>query len=128
VQAAGVLICVQGVGVVVLAVLIVVSGFRNAAAVGQLLGQAAFFVVCAAGMVACGWSLISGRRWGRSPTIVVQVVLAAVGYYLAVPSGRPVWGIALFLFGVLTGGLLLTRPANDWISRFPNLFGPEPGR
>jgi hypothetical protein len=128
VQVAGALICVQAVGVVVLAVLIVVSGFRNAAAVGQLLGQAAFFLVCAVGMVACGWSLIGGRRWGRSPTIVVQVVLAAVGYYLAVPSGQLGWGIALVIFALVTGGLLLTRPANDWISRFPNLFGPEPGR
>jgi hypothetical protein len=128
VRVAGALICVQAVGVVVLSVLIVVSGFRNAAAVGQLLGQAAFFLVCAVGMVACGWSLIGGRRWGRSPTIVVQVVLAAVGYYLAVPSGQLGWGIALIIFALVTGGLLLTRPANDWISRFPNLFGPEPGR
>jgi hypothetical protein len=128
VRVAGALICVQAVGVVVLSVLILVSGFRNAAAVGQLLGQAAFFLVCAVGMVACGWSLIGGRRWGRSPTIVVQVVLAAVGYYLAVPSGQLGWGIALIIFALVTGGLLLTRPANDWISRFPNLFGPEPGR
>ncbi len=122
------LICVEAAGVVVLAVLIIVSGFRNAAATGQLLAQAAFFVVCAAAMVACGLTLISGRRWGRSPTIVVQVVMAAVGYYLAVPSGRPAWGVALFLLAAVTGGLLLTKPANEWISRFPNLFAPEPPR
>ena len=127
-QAAGGLICLQAVGVVVLAVLILVSGFHHSAAVGQLLAQAAFFVVCAAAMVACGWSLITGRRWGRSPTIVVQVVLAAVGYWLAVPSGQAAWGAALIVLAVLTAGLLLTKPANAWINRFPALFGPEPRR
>ena len=128
VQAAGALICLEAVGVVVLAVVIVVSGLHNSAATGQLLGQAAFFVVCAAGMAVAGLSLIGGRRWGRSPTIVVQVVLAAVAYYLAVPSGQPGWGVALFVLAVVTGGLLLTKPANDWISRFPHPFGPEPRR
>lgn len=122
------LICLQAVGVLVLTVLIVVSGLGNGASMGSLLGQAAFFVICAGAMVACGLGLIGGRRWGRSPTIVVQIVLAAVGYYLAVPSGRPGWGIALFLVAAVTGGLLLTKPANEWISRFPALFGPEPGR
>jgi hypothetical protein len=122
VQAAGVLICLEAVGVLVLTVMIVLSGFRNDARTGQLLGQAAFFVVCAAAMVVCGLSLISGRRWGRSPTIVVQVVVAATGYYLAVPSGRLGWGLALFVLAVVTGGLLLTKPANDWISRFPHPF------
>ena len=122
------LICVEAVGVVVLAVLIVRSGLRNSAATGQLLAQAAFFVVCAAAMVICGLSLIGGRRWGRTPTIVVQIVVVATGYYLAVPSGRPGWGIALVVFAAVTGGLLLTKPANEWISRFPNLFGPEPRR
>jgi hypothetical protein len=126
VQAAGALICLEALGVVVLAVVIVVSGLRNAAATGQLLAEAAFFVVCAAAMVACGLSLIGGRRWGRSPTIVVQIVLAAVGYYLAVPSGQVGWGVGLILLAVVTGGLLVTRPANDWISRFPALFGPAP--
>lgn len=120
--------CLEAVGVLVLTVMIVLSGLRNDARTGQLLGQAAFFVVIAAAMVICGLSLISGRRWGRSPTIVVQVVVAATGYYLAVPSGRPGWGLALFVLAVVTGALLLTRPANDWISRFPHPFGPEPGR
>ena len=122
------MICLEAVGVLVLTVVIVLSGLRNNARTGQLLGQAAFFVVCAAAMVLCGWSLVNGRRWGRSPTIVVQVVVAATGYYLAVPSGRPGWGLGLIVLAVGTGALLLTKPANDWISRFPHPFGPEPRR
>ncbi len=59
---------------------------------------------------------------------MVQIVLVAVGYWLAVPSGRPGWGIVLAVFGLVTGGLLFTRQAIRWISSFPALFGPEPGR
>lgn len=127
-QVAGALICLEAVGVLVLTVTIVLSGLHNGARTGQLFGQAAFFLACAAAMVVCGLGLIGGRRWGRSPTIVVQVVVAAVGYYLAVPSGRPGWGIALLLLAVVTGGLLLSKPANEWISRFPHPFGPEAPR
>jgi hypothetical protein len=126
VAAAGALVCAQALGVVVLAAVIVVSGFHHSAAVGQLLAQGAYYVVLAAGMVLCGWALLTGRRWGRTPTIVVQIVVAAVGYYMAVPSGRLLLGIALILLGVVTGGLLVTKPANEWVSRFPSLFGPEP--
>jgi hypothetical protein len=128
VAAAGLLVCAEAVAVVVLAVLIVVSGLGNSAALGQLLAQAAYYVVLAAAMVLCGLGLLKGRRWGRTPTIVVQIVVAAVGYYLAVPSGRVGWGIALIAVAAVTGGLLVTRPANEWISRFPSLFGPEPDR
>jgi len=128
VAAAGVLACGQAIGVVVLTVVILISGFSHAAAVGQLLAQAAYFLVLGAAMAICGLALLHGRRWGRTPTIVVQMILAAVGYWMAVPSGRPAWGIALIVLAAVTGGLLLTRPATDWINRFPSLFGPEPGR
>ena len=123
---AGALVCGQALGVVVLAVVIVVSGLGNSAAVGQLLAQGAYYVVLAAGMVFCGLALLKGRRWGRTPVIVIEIVLAAVGYWMAVPSSRLLLGVALILLAVITGGLLLTKPANLWVSRFPSLFGPEP--
>lgn len=123
---AGVLICVQAVALVIFAVLVVISGLKNSAATGQLLAQGAYYVVFAAAMTVCGMALIKGRRWGRTPTIVVQIVLAAIGYYLAVPSGRVGWGVALIVIALVTGGLLVTKPANEWINRFPALFGPEP--
>ncbi|MET3803719.1 hypothetical protein ABIB25_000705 [Nakamurella sp. UYEF19] len=128
VAASGLLMCLQALGVVILTTFILVSGFANSAAAGQLLAQAAYFLVIAALMVVCGVALLKGRRWGRTPTIVVQIVIGAVGYWLAVPSGRPVWGILLIVLAVVTGGLLMTKPANAWVSRFPSLFGPEPDR
>jgi hypothetical protein len=126
VRVSGLLAVLQGVGVLVLAVLILVSGLRNSAAIGQLLAQFAYYVVLAAAVAFCGSALLRGRRWGRTPVIVLQIVLGAVGYWLAVPSGHPVQGFALILLAIVTGGLLLTGPANDWIKRFPPMFGgPE---
>jgi hypothetical protein len=128
VAAAGVLACAEALGVVVLTAFILISGFRRSAAVGQLLAQGAYFLIVAAALAGCGLALLNGRRWGRTPIIVVQLIIAAVGYWLAIPSGRTGWGITLLVIAVLTGGLLLSKPASDWISRFPALFGPEPGR
>ncbi len=128
VVAAAALICLEALGVVILAAVILVSGLGNSASAGQLVAQAAYYVVLAAAMVLCGLALFQGRRWGRTPTIVVQIILLAVAYWMAVPSGRPGWGIALAVLGLVTGGLLITRPANEWISRFPSPFGPEPDR
>jgi len=79
-------------------------------------------------MAVCGIALLQGRRWGRTPTIVIQILLLAVGYWMAVPSGRAGWGVALVVVAVITGGLLVLRPTNEWVSRFPALFGPEPRR
>jgi hypothetical protein len=45
---------------------------------------------------------------------------------LVAPSGQFGWGIGLILLGGLTGYLLLSRPANEWINRFPLPFsGPD---
>ncbi len=127
---AGVLLAVQALGVVVLAVMIAVSGFRDSAAVAQLLAQVAFFLVVAAGLAACGYALFCGRRWGRSPGIVVQVIALAVGYWLTAPSGRLGPGLAVVGYALITGGLLLTPAANRWASQFalPGRSAPPPAQ
>ncbi|MTD12997.1 hypothetical protein GIS00_03430 [Nakamurella sp. YIM 132087] len=128
VRIAGVSVLVQAAAVVVLAVIMVISGLGNDADVGQLLAQGAYFVVLALAMAVCAAGLLRGRRWGRTPVIVLQIIVGAIGFYLAVPSGQLLPGLGLIVLAVATGGLLLTKQANDWISRFPSLFGPEPGR
>ena len=67
-----------------------------------------------------------GRRWGRTPCLVAQVVLVAVGVWLIAPSGQYAWGIGLLALGGVTGYLLLSKPANAWISSFPLPFADEP--
>lgn len=126
VRAAAVLVALQAVGLLVLAGLTLMSGLRNDARVGQLLAQFAYFVVLALLVGAVSAALLRGRRWGRTPAIVVQIVLLGIGFYLAVPSGRARWGIALMVLAVAIGALLVSRQASVWISRFPPPFGAAP--
>ena len=127
-RASGVLLGVEAAGIAILAGVTLVSGLRNGARTAQLIGQFLYFVVLAflVGLVAFG--LLRGRRWSRTPAIVVQLVVVAIGVWMAVPSGRVVWGLGLIAIGLVAGGLLLTPSANAWITRFPPLFGEEPDR
>ncbi len=126
VKVAAGLVLVEAAGLVVIGVLTGVSGFGNAANTGQLLGQVAYYLVLAAGVGWVAGGLLRGRRWGRTPALVIQIITLGVGFYLAVSSGRPAWGIPVAVIGIGAGLLLLSRPATEWISRFPPLFGPAP--
>lgn len=118
VRVAAYLVSAQGVGVAVLAVAIVASGLRNGASLGQLFAQGVYYLILGAGMVALGAALRRGARWARTPTIVTQLLLLAVGYWMAVPSARPLVGAAMILLALATAGLLVLKPASQWANRY----------
>ena len=123
---AAVLVLVEAVGLLALAVATLVSGLTEDIAIGRTLAQFAYYVVLAALLVLCAGAVLRGRRWGRTPCLVVQVVLVAIGVWLVAPSAQFGWGIGLILLGGITGYLLVSRPANEWINRFPLPFsGPD---
>jgi hypothetical protein len=115
---------VQALGVVVVAAVVIVG--RRDADLKWALATASYFVVLALLIGAVGRGLLQGRRWARTPAIVVELIFALVGFYLAVPSGQVLPGIGLIAVGVAALALLLSRAANAWIRRFPSLFGPAP--
>lgn len=119
------LVGLQGLGLLVFAVVAIISGAGSHAAVGEMLAQAGYFVILAGLLAVVVAALIKGRRWGRTPAIVIQIIAVAIGFWLTVPSGQWPWGVALMLVAIATGALLLSPAANDWISRFPSMFGPE---
>jgi hypothetical protein len=103
-----------------------VSGLAEGLSVGRTLAQVAYYLVLAAGLAFCAAGLLRGRRWARTPSLVAQVVVFAIGVWLIAPSGQYLWGPLLVLTGAAGAGLLLSRPANAWISRFPLPFaGPD---
>jgi hypothetical protein len=125
VQVAAVLVLVEGVGLVALAVATLVSGLTENIAIGRTLAQFGYYIVLAALLAVCASAVLRGRRWGRTPCLVVQVVLVAIGVWLVAPSAQFGWGIGLILLGGITGYLLVSKPANEWINRFPLPFsGP----
>jgi hypothetical protein len=122
VVAAGLLVLAEGVGLLVLAVATLASGLSEDIAVGRTFAQAGYYVLLALLLGACARGVLRGRRWGRTPCLLAQVVLVAIGVWLIAPSGQYGWGVALIVVGGVTGYLLLSRPANAWINRFPLPF------
>lgn len=123
VRIAALLAGLEGVGLLVLAVVTFVSGLSHDARLTQLIAQAAYFVVLGAAVILVAAGLLRGRRWARSPAIVVQVVVIAVGMWMAFPSDQLGRGLALIGLGALTFGLLCSPRANHWIKQFPTPFG-----
>jgi hypothetical protein len=127
VAAAAVLVLLEGVGLLALAVATLVSGLTESIAIGRTLAQFAYYIVLAGLLGVCASAVLRGRRWGRTPCLVVQVVLVLIGVWMVAPSGQYGWGIAVIALGGVTGYLLLSKPANAWINRFPLPFA-EPDR
>lgn len=124
VRAAALIAAVQAVGVLVVAVVVIIA--RQDADLKWALATASYFVVLALLIAAVSRGLLLGRRWARTPAVVVELIFALVGFYLAVPSGQLLPGLGIIAIGVVPLILLITRPANEWIKRFPPLFGPAP--
>ncbi|GAA3844010.1 membrane protein [Saccharothrix violaceirubra] len=113
VRVAGVFTAVEGLLGLGFAVALVVRAFAVDEP-GKVLGEAAYFVVLCAGVLACGIGLVLGRRWARSPAIVVQLLLLGVAWYMYGPSARQLWGALLALYVVLVIGSLFTNPVRRW--------------
>jgi hypothetical protein len=114
VRVAGALVCAQGLlGLVFVVALVwrVVGGTERA---GNVLGEAGYFLVLSAAVLAVGAGLVLGRRWARTPAIVVQLLLLGVAWYTAGPSGRPEYGIPVAAVCLVTAGLLFSPAARTW--------------
>ncbi|WP_395725153.1 hypothetical protein [Nakamurella sp.] len=123
---AAALVLLEAGGLLVLSGVNLVSGLAEGLAVGRTLAQVAYYLVLAAALAFCAGGLLRGRRWARTPSLVAQVVVFAIGVWLVAPSGQYVWGPLLVLVGASGAGLLLSRQTNGWVNRFPLPFaGPD---
>jgi hypothetical protein len=113
VRLAGVLVGVQGLLALAFTVALVVASFGPGRP-GDLLGQAAYFVIIGAALVAVGAGLVLGRRWARTPAIVAQLLLLPVVYSLLGPSRQLVLGIVAGLFVGGTFMLLISERSRTW--------------
>ncbi len=89
VRLAGVLVGLQGLLGLGFAVALTVRALTvegTGLPVWDIVGEAGYFVVIGAALVAVGAGLVVGRRWARTPAIVTQLLLLPVVYY----ADRPV--------------------------------------
>lgn len=116
IRVAGALTTFEGAIALIVAVILVIRGLtedRHDAFNG--IGTALWLAIIFGGVFAGGLALLSGRRWGRAISVVAQLLLLPVSYYLYT-SHQPLWAVPLALLALVTLGFLFTPTSLNWIA------------
>jgi len=115
VRGAGLLVGLQGLAGLAFAVYFLVRGLAGESTTGtNIYGEAAYFAVIGAAVVAVGVALVLGQHWSRSPAVVVELLLLGVAWYAGGPSGRPEFGVPAGLLSVVVLYLLFAARSREW--------------
>jgi len=117
VRGAGLIVAVQGVVGLVLAAVLLLRGLAGAdQRVVNGFGTAGWFVLFGGAVLAAGWALMVGRRWGRGLAVFAELLLLPVAWYLAVDSYRPLAGVAVGSMALCVLVLLFSPGAVRWVA------------
>jgi len=117
VRRAAVLVALEGLAGLVAAVVYLVRGLAGADQhVVSGFGNAAWFAVIGSAVLAAGWALWTGRRWGRGLAVFAQLLLLPVTWYVAVGSHQWFYGIPVAIVALATLGLLFSPSALRWLT------------
>lgn len=78
-------------------------------------GTAGWFAIMGTGVLAAGWALWTGRRWGRGIAVFGQLLLLPVAWYMGVGSQRWLYAIPVGLVALATLGLLFSPSTLQWL-------------
>ncbi len=123
----GALTALEGsVAVVIAAALVIreLQGGHSDVASGY--GTALWFLIIGGGVLAGGVALVRGRRWGRAPAVLAQVLLVPVAWSLLTDSRQPALGALLGLVVVAVLVLLFLGPSIRWMNHQYELAAPPP--
>ncbi|WP_243659066.1 hypothetical protein [Tamaricihabitans halophyticus] len=112
VRLAGALVSLQGLAGLVFVIALLVGGVSGPGT--NVYGEAGYFAVLTAGVLACGIGLLLGKRGARSPTVVVQILLGGVAWYATGPSGQPEYGLPLAAFCGVVLYLVFNAAGRAW--------------
>jgi hypothetical protein len=117
VRQAAVVVALEGAALVGVAAVLVVRHLAGVEDQPWLsgYGTAAWFVIMGAGVLAAGWALWTGRRWGRGIAVFAQLLLLPVAWYMGVGSQRWVYAIPVGVVALATLGLLFTPSTLQWL-------------
>ncbi|MBS1694328.1 MAG: hypothetical protein JST91_19105 [Actinobacteria bacterium] len=116
VRYAGFLVAAEGIAALIIAVVLVVRGFEGAdQRIVSGFGTAAWFLLIGSGVLAGGWALITGRRWGRGIAVFANLVLLGVAWYVFT-SHQLAYSIAVTALALMALVPLFSRQAQDWMA------------
>lgn len=113
VRRAGAIVTAEGLAALVVAIVLIVVGFGGDER-RMALGTSGWFAAAGAAVLAAGWALRSGRRWGRGLAVFVQLLLLPVAWYMGVGSHRPELGIPVAVVALAALALLFSPSAVRW--------------
>jgi hypothetical protein len=114
VRLAGALVAVQALLALGFAGVLVVRASEAELPVSFVLGEAGYFAVIGAALLAVGIGLVGGRRWARTPAIVTQLLLLPVVYSLIGPSRQLLLGVVAGAFVITAFMLLISERSRMW--------------
>jgi hypothetical protein len=114
VRVAGGLVAAEGLAALAFTIAVVIRTFTVTGDRGALLGEAGFFLIMAAAILAIAAGLVLGHAWTRTPTAVLQLLLIAVAWYAIGPSKLVVPAVITVVVCVATMVMLCTAPARAW--------------
>ena len=79
-------------------------------------GNAAWFSVIGGALLAAGWALWTGRRWGRGIAVFAQLLLLGVAWYAGVGSHQWIYAVPLAVLAVAILALLFSRSTIQWMA------------
>lgn len=116
VRYAGFLTAAEGIAALVTAVILVVRAVGGAdQRIVSGYGTAIWFILIGGGVLAGGWALVTGRRWGRGIAVLTNLLLLPVAWYV-VTSHHIVYGVLVGLLALVTLGLLFSPSAVEWLT------------
>ena len=114
VQAAGVLVGLQGLAGVAIAVGLLVVAVHGRTGPVPILATALWLAGFGVILLAIGVNLVRGHHGARTPAIVAQLLLLGVCWYAAGPSSQPAYGVPAAAFCVIVLVLLFCPPVLRW--------------
>jgi hypothetical protein len=109
---AALVVAVQSGAVAAVAlVLLWLTVTSSPASVGRALAEVVYVGLGAALLAAAAVGLWRVSAWARGPVVVMQVLLAVVGYTLAFEAGRPLLGVPVLALVAVELYLLFTPEA-----------------
>ncbi|CAM3354846.1 hypothetical protein H7J08_22465 [Mycobacterium frederiksbergense] len=112
----GFLVAAEGVAGLIMAALLLIRALGGAdQQIVNGYGTAVWFVLIGGGVLAGGWALITGRRWGRGIAVPTNLLLLPIAWYV-ITSHHVVYGILVGLLALTALGMLFSPSSVQWMA------------
>ena len=127
VRVAGTITALQGTLAIVMAIALTgreLGGHHEDAISGY--GTAAWFAIMGSAVLAAGWALWTGRRWGRGISVFANLLLLGVAWYVY-SSGQLLYALLVGVVSVAVLAVLFSPPVLAWLTQDPSASSDNSG-